>query len=164
MSDCKAAYTPMETGLKLMKYESKQADLPYQNLIGALMYLSVATRPDITHAVSYLSQFNNCYGEEHWKAAKRILRYLQGTKDYKLKYEKINNSELVGYADADWAACQIDRRSYTGYCFIMCGGAISWESRKQKTIALSTAEAEYMSLTECKRSGSFKTVTTRYGH
>lgn len=80
MTDCKPAKTPMEVGLKLEKAE-KKGQYEYRNLIGCLMYIAVCTRPDIAHAVSMLSQFNDCYSEAHWKAAKRVLRYLKGTMD-----------------------------------------------------------------------------------
>jgi len=151
MQDCKTVSTPMEVGTKLEKRTSEeQENLPYQNLIGSLMYLSVASRPDISFAVSYLSQFNNCYSNQHWIAAKRVLRYLKGTMDMNLIYKKTGN-QIIGFADADWASCTVDRRSYTGYCFMFAGGIIIWESKKQRTVALSTAKAEYMSLTEASK-------------
>lgn len=81
MEECKSCVTPIEPHLKLEKLAKCDESLPYQNLIGSLMFLAVATRPDIMFAVSYLSQFNNCYGTEHFKSAKRILRYLKGTKE-----------------------------------------------------------------------------------
>lgn len=86
MLDCKPVTTPIEPGLKLEKGNGFARDVPYQQLIGSLMYLSVLTRPDISCAVSYLSQFNNCYNDIHWRCAKRILRYLQGTKSYGLRF------------------------------------------------------------------------------
>lgn len=149
MIDCKPAKTPLETKLELEVVEEK-IDVPYQRLIGSLMYLAVLTRPDISFSVSYLSQFNNCYKETHWKCAKRILRYLQGTKDYCLKF-KDDNSALVGYVDADWASNSIDRKSYTGFAFKLCSSVISWESAKQKTVALSSTEAEYMAISEAAK-------------
>ena len=130
MSDCKPVTIPMETGIKLTKTTIEEL-YPYQNLIGSLMYLSVATRPDIAHAVSYLSQFNTCFGKEHWIAAKRVLRYLQGTKQLALTFKK-TGKKLYGLADADWASCTLDRRSYTGYVFKYAGAPISWKSRKRK--------------------------------
>lgn len=150
MKNCKVASTPMECKLDIEKTESCDTNLPYQQLIGSLMYLSVLTRPDISFSVNYLSQFNRCHTEVHWNYAKRLLRYLKKTKNYCLKYVKDKN-DLVGYVDADWANCKIDRRSYTGYCFLMSGAPICWESRKQRTVALSSMEAEYMSIAEaCK--------------
>lgn len=88
---------PMVPGLKLEKSSNSNFSVPCQELIGSLMYLSVMTRPDISYAVSYLSKFNNCYDETHWKVAERILRYLQGTKTFCLKFEKCKVFELIGY-------------------------------------------------------------------
>lgn len=153
MKDAIPISTPMEAGMKLTipAKEDERPDLPYQQLIGSLMYISIGTRPDISHTVSYLSQFNVHYGEVHWKAAKRVLRYLKATKDLKLCFDKKEESYPIGYVDADYGSNVIDRRSYTGYAFKMSGACISWESRKQRTPALSTTEAEYMALTEaCK--------------
>lgn len=150
MVKCKSSDTPMEKNLKLDKAKSICQKYPYQQLLGALMYLCVLTRPDIAYAVSFLSQYNNFYDETHWKHLKRVLKYLSKTKDYGLKYVE-GNSSLIGFVDADWASCSIDRKSYTGYIFKLSGSAISYECRKQKTVALSSTEAEYMALSEaCK--------------
>lgn len=153
MLDTKTFKTPMEVKLNLDNNETSdsiRAQYPYQKLIGCLMYLSILTRPDISYSVSYLSQFNNSYNETHWKYAKRVLKYLKATENYCLRYTG-DNSDLQGFADADWAANSIDRRSYTGYAFKLCGSVVSWESSKQKTIALSSSEAEYMSLSEAAK-------------
>ena len=114
------------------------------------MYLGIETRPDIAQAISVLSQFNKCHQRAHWIAAKRILRYLKGTMDLKLTYMK-DDEKLKSYVDADWGNCIDDRRSYTGLTFILSGAAISWESRKQGTVALSSTVAEYMSLTDATK-------------
>lgn len=150
MLDCKETNTPMELKLNIDKNDSVcDTKVPYQQLIGSLMYLSVLTRPDIAFSVSFLSQFNTCHTSTHWHYAKRILRYLKKTKHYCIKYVK-GNSELLGFADADWAN-GTDRKSFTGYCFVLSGGVVSWESRKQRTVALSSMEAEYMAMAEaCK--------------
>lgn len=150
MENCKPISTPIEPYLKLEKSENCDKNIPYQNLIGTLMYLAVASRPDIAYSVSYLSQFNNAYSEEHFKYAKRILRYLKGTIDVGICYTK-SYEDMYGMADADWAGCKIDRRSYSGYCFKYANGCISWESKKQRCVALSTAEAEYIALTEAAK-------------
>ncbi|BES94054.1 Hydra magnipapillata [Nesidiocoris tenuis] len=148
MTDCKPIGTPMDPKTKLEKAtDCDQQSYPYQNLIGALMYLSVATRPDISYTVSYLSQFNNSFGKEHWQAAKRVLKYLKGTKEMSLLYRK-TSQPIVGYTDADWGSCTIDRRSYSGFCFIFAGSPICWAAKKQTTVALSTAEAEYAAIAE----------------
>lgn len=159
MTDAITVATPMEPGLKLtLPKEDEEIEVPYRELIGSLMYIAIGTRPDIAHTVSYLSQFNTHYGGVHWKAAKRTLRYLKGTKDFKLHFQK-GQSETKGYADADYGNSVIDRRSFTGYVFMLSGGPISWEARKQRTVALSTTEAEYMSLAEaCKEAIYLKTL------
>ncbi|XP_033222505.1 secreted RxLR effector protein 161-like [Belonocnema kinseyi] len=123
---------------------------PFRELIGALMYVAIGTRPDITHAVNSFSQFNGCNRNVNWTAAKCMLRYLKGTIDLKLVYKK-DNENLRGYNYADWGNCIIDRRSYTGSTFILSGAKISWESRKQRTVALSSTEAEYMSITNAAK-------------
>jgi len=149
MDDCNPISTPLDGNEKLKKPDSQEdtTKYPYQSLIGSLMYLAVSTRPDISYTVSALSQFNQNHGEEHWNAAKRVLRYLKGTLDYGLTFRKTGES-LHGYVDADWAGCIDDRRSFTGYCFILADAAISWEAKKQRTVALSSTEAEYMALSE----------------
>ena len=155
MEHCKPVSTPMNISEKLSKSmcpkndeERKEVEkLPYQNLIESLMYLAVSTRPDISHAVSALSQYNTNYGMQHWVAAKRVLRYLKGTGNKGLIFRKTGKN-LVGYADADWGLNVDDRKSYTGYVFHLANAAVSWESRKQKTVALSSTEAEYMALVD----------------
>lgn len=151
MLECKTADTPMDAKLSINKSEKCNVQFPYQQLVGSLMYLAVLTRPDIFFSVVFLSQFNNCYDSEHWLYAKRVLRYLKKTKHYGLTYTKNGNSKLKGFVDADWGNNVVDRKSYTGLCFTLSDGAISWVSKKQKSVALSSTEAEYMSITEaCK--------------
>jgi hypothetical protein len=148
MEDCKSLSCPLDANEKLKKAESEEdSEFPYQNLVGSLMYLAVSTRPDIAYAVSALSQFNSKPGIEHWNAAKRVLRYIRGTTDYTLTYRS-TGMPIRGYVDADWANCTDDRRSYTGYAFILANAAVSWEAKKQRTVALSSTEAEYMALCE----------------
>ncbi|XP_061723887.1 uncharacterized protein LOC133530075 [Cydia pomonella] len=160
MTDAITVTTPMEPGLKLtLPTQVEEIDVPYRELIGSLMYIAIGTRPDIEHTVSYLSQFNTHYGGVHWKAAKRVLRYLKGTKDMRLTYTHNGYNNVVGYSDADFGNSVIDRRSYTGYVFLVSGGPISWEAHKQRTVALSTTEAEYMALAEaCKEAIYLKTL------
>jgi len=116
-------------------------DLPYQSLIGSLMYLAVCTRPYISRVVSLLSQFNSNFTQQHWTAAKRVLRYLKPSEKSGLTFKKTDKN-LFGYADADWGSNIDDRRSFTGFAFMVAIVAVSWESRKQRTVALSTTEAE----------------------
>ena len=146
--------TSLDPSSQITKPESNSREdmklYPYRELIGSLMYLAIGTRPDIAFAVNYLSQFNTCYTREHWIAGKRILRYLKGTLDSGITFSK-TGKQLEGFADADWGSCPEDRRSYTGYAFLLAGAAINWEVKKQRTVALSSTEAEYMSLTEASK-------------
>lgn len=168
ISESKCADTPIEPKLKITKSETCDVKLPYQKLIGCLMYIAVLTRPDIVFSVNFLSQFNNCYNDKHWAYAKRILKYLKKTKSLCLKFSASGNCQLEAFVDADWASNVIDRRSYTGYFFRLSNGAISWETKKQTTVALSSTEAEYMGIAEsCKeavymRSLIFELTSTMY--
>lgn len=154
MTDCKSVSTPMDSNICFDDSDNNSdlcdKTIPYQRLIGSLMYLAVLTRPDIAYTVSFLSQYNNCYTDLHWKCAKRVLRYLAGTRSCVLSFSK-DGCELEGYVDADWAGNVKDRKSYTGFVFKLAGAAISWESNKQKTVALSSTEAEYMALSEASK-------------
>jgi len=132
MANATPVATPLEPNCKIDKADEEEADKskrPYQELIGSLIYLAVSTRPDIAHAVNFLSQFNTCHGDEHWSAAKRVLRYLRGTINQGLNYSE-TREEIKGYVDADWPNDIIDRRSYMGYVFVSSGCAISWAFRK----------------------------------
>lgn len=154
MTECNPVSTPLENGIKLEKGDKCDPHSRYRSLIGCIMYIAVCTRPDIAHAASLLSQFNNSHSDTHWKAAKRVLRYLKGTMDYNIVFEK-STVGVAGYIDADWASNQVDRRSYTGYVFKIGNSAVSWESRKQRTVALSSTEAEYMALSEGAKEALF---------
>ncbi len=110
------------------------------------MYLSVNTRPDIAYAVGNLAKFNSCPSRVHWTALKRVLRYLKGTMSYGIQYKKNSGSCVIGFSDADWAGDVNDWKSTSGYLFQMNGGALTWKSKKQDCVALSTAEAEYVAL------------------
>lgn len=148
--ECNSVCTPLPENFDFNLIGKSAQNPLYQRLIGSLMYLAVLTRPDICFSVSFLSQFNNCATDYHWQCAKRILRYLKGTKDFSMKFEK-DNLNLIGYVDADWGSNKIDRKSYTGYVFKFAGGSISWRSCKQKTVALSSTEAEYMAISEATK-------------
>lgn len=149
MNNCKPMWTPTDANVKLKKSENQQEilkNIPYQEIIGCLLYLSQGTRPDITYTVNSLSRYNNQPTNEHWMALKRVMRYLKATMSMKLVYKKNVDEIISGYCDSDWASNIEDRRSCTGYLFLFQGAAISWNSKKQQTIALSTSEAEYMAL------------------
>ena len=149
MYDCKAVSAPVNPDLKLVAAENPKDVLNqqmYQAIVGSLLYLSTKTRPDISYAVSSVARFCAEPTQQHWVAVKRILRYLKGTSNYRLSFKNNSGSEITGYSDADWAGDTGDRKSTSGYVFIQAGGAISWKSSKQKCVALSTAEAEYVAL------------------
>lgn len=121
-------------------------DVPYREAVGSILYLAQCTRPDISFAVGNVSQFNKNPGKAHWNAVKRIFRYLKGTIDYKLSFSQENSDGLCEFCDSDWGSNVNDRKSFTGYVFMFHGGPISWSCKKQATVALLTAEAEYMTL------------------
>jgi hypothetical protein len=153
MQDCRPMATPMVTNWKKIDASKSEGVDPtlYRQLIGSLMYL-VNTRPDLCFVVNTLSQFMVEPKHVHWVAAKHVLRYLCGTVEFGLSYIQGDGVKLVGYSDADWAGSAVDRKSTSGCCFSLGSGAISWFSRKQKSVALSSAEAEYMaaSLASCE--------------
>jgi hypothetical protein len=141
MLECK----PMKVNLKLLVDTSSDlidATL-YKQIIGLLMYL-MNTRPDICFSVNTLSQFLVEPRHVHLVAAKHVMRYLKGTLDCGLSYDRDHNFTLSGYTDSDWAGSVVDRKITSGCCFSFGSTMISWQSRKQSSIALSTAEAEYI--------------------
>ncbi|KAL0312239.1 UNVERIFIED_CONTAM: Retrovirus-related Pol polyprotein from transposon TNT 1-94 [Sesamum radiatum] len=115
-------------------------DIPYASAIGSLMYAQVCTRPDIAFAVGMLGRYQSNPGLDHWRAAKKVMRYLQGTKDYMLMYRRTENLEAVGHSDSDFAGCVDSRKSTSGYIFMIASGAVSWRGAKQTLIATSTME------------------------
>ncbi len=158
MEDCKPVGTPFDANSKLLKFSDEEfgnvqiemEGVPYKAAVGSLMYAMVGTRPDLAFAVSTVSQFMAKAGPPHWMAVKRIMRYLKGTLDLKLSLGG-NDIALRGFCDADWAGDTNDRRSTTGYVFLVGDGVISWKCKKQPTIALSTTEAEYMATSHCTK-------------
>ena len=149
LKDCKAVSTPLAMNEKLSKEDgSEQADEKvYRQIVGSLLYLT-ATRPDIMFAASLLARYMHGPTKKHMGTAKRVLRYIQGTLDYGIAYEKGKEAMLVGYCDSDWSGCEDDMRSTSGYAFHLGSGVFSWASVKQSSVALSTAEAEYVSAAE----------------
>jgi hypothetical protein len=124
--------------------------IPYKAVVGSLMYAMVGTRPDLAFLVSMVSQFMSRAGPSHWMAVKRIMRHLKGTLDLKLCIGGKDVS-LRGYCDADWGGDANEQRSTTGYVFFVGVGTISWNYKRQPTIALSTTEAEYMATCQCTK-------------
>ena len=149
MEHAKAVATPVDPSVKLEKAKEDSEIFDqgrYQSAVGSLLYLSIGTRPDITYAVSNLARYCARPTKEHWLAIKRIIRYLIGTLDCGLFYCKDGSKKCIGFSDADWGGDINDRKSTSGYLFQISGAAVSWRSKKQTCVALSTAEAEYMAL------------------
>lgn len=152
MDQCKPASTPIEANLQLKRAElPANLDKPYRELIGCLTYLVVTSRPDLSAAVSYFSQFQSNPTEDHWVHAKRMLRYLRGTTSHGLVYRKSEATvgQIVGFADANWATDINDRHSVSGYAFKVYGATTAWSTKKQRTVALSSTEAECSALADC---------------
>jgi hypothetical protein len=150
MSNCNPVPTPMTGALTQLDESgnfSPTDQKAYQSVVGCLNYLTTHTRPDIAFAVGSLSRFMANPGEHHAAAAKRVLRYLAGTKQHGLHYRRTSNIDVLdAYSDADYAEDKDTRKSTTGLCLLMNGAAVSWSSRRQSTVASSTAEAEYTAL------------------
>jgi hypothetical protein len=152
MEDCKPLDNPLAENQKLVEGQGafteeekkSMASVPYRSAIGSLMYLMVSTRPDLVATLGILSRFMENLGRTHWEAVKRVLRYVQRTKSYGLLYKRSGNLEVVGFCDSNWGGCLDTRRSTSGYVFLMSGGAISWCSKRQKSTAQSSCEAEYV--------------------
>ncbi|MBA3284506.1 MAG: hypothetical protein H0U27_05530 [Nitrosopumilus sp.] len=155
MSDCKTVNTPMAVESKgeekIKEIERKFDTVTYQSAIGSLIYLSIATRPDISYAVNQAAQAMQSSTEYDWQKVKRIFRYLKGTKTLKLKYSKNKENKTTGYSDASYAENRKDRKSTSGYIFLKANGAISWKSKKQPIVSLSSMEAEYIALTSAAK-------------
>ena len=150
MKDCNAISTLIEFGLKLnIDHERKKVDnILYKQIVGSLMYLTT-TRPYIMYSVSLISRYIENPTEIHLLATKRILCYLQGTRDFRLFYKKGEKLELFGFTNSDYARDQDDRRSTSGYVFMLGTGAVSWSSKKQQIVSLSTTEVEFIVATAC---------------
>jgi hypothetical protein len=166
MENSKAVFTPVQTGTKLSEATDKPKDekqemaiheedtfnkTAYQQAVGSLMYVMVGTRPDLAFAVALVSKFCSNPSTTHWLAVKRIFRYLKGTANYGIEYQATRADQLIGYCDSDWGNDNTDRRSIGGYVHLLAGGAISWKSKKQNTVALSSTEAEYMATTQAAK-------------
>ena len=151
--NAKPADTPMDPSVKLLSNQGEPLSDSgrYRRLVGKLNYLTV-TRPDISFAVSVVSQFLNSPCQEHMDVVIRILRYIKCAPGKGLVYENKGHTQIVGYSDADWAGSPIDRRSTSGYCVLVGGNLISWKSKKQNVVARSSAEAEYraMAMATCE--------------
>ena len=160
LSKCKPVHSPMSAVLPSQEEEEispEEHDLLrehgvrelYPSLLGAMWYLAICSRPDIVYCCQSLSRFASKPRWKHWKALKRLLRYLRGTTNMALEFKKgAQDMQLIGYSDADWAGDHATRKSTTGYCFSLGGSLISWKTSAQGCVALSTAEAELVALTK----------------
>ena len=150
METTKPIGTPMSSSCKLDKDEcGKSVDQKlYRGMIGSLLYLT-ASRPDIMFSVCMCARFQSAPKESHLLAVKRIFRYLSGSIEIGLWYSRESSYELIAYSDADFAGCKLDRKSTSGTCQFLGVNLISWSSKKQNSVALSTAEAEYIAAGSC---------------
>ena len=157
--DLKPSAIPMDPAATLLKSQSpstladiaKMKHIPYREAVGSLMYAAMGTRPDIAFATSTVAQFLENPGWAHWEAVKRIFRYLKGTRNVSLVYGG-KQEDLQGWTDADGAS-QEHRRAISGYVYMVDGGAVSWSSKKQELVTLSTTEAEYVAMTHAAKEG-----------
>ena len=157
LEDAKELTVPIDSNIHLSKVDCPTSDeekaemkkIPYREAIGALNWVAIASWPDIVFVIGQLAQFLENLGWVHWEAAKQVIRYLKGTKELKLTYGENGKGGLVGYVDADGAS-QEHRHAISGYVVII-DGAVSWCSKKQELVTLSTMEAEYMSATHAAK-------------
>lgn len=157
LEDARPVSMPMDPHIQLSMAQSPQTaseaakmrNVPYREAVGSLMYASLGTRPDITYAVSILACFSDNPGRAHWEAVKRVFCYLAGTKQLKLTYGA-ESYDLVGYTDVDGSMHE-DRKAISGYAFLIDGGAVSWSSKRQEIISLSTTESEYVAITHASK-------------
>ncbi|XP_066954374.1 uncharacterized protein [Macrobrachium rosenbergii] len=160
MNECNPKAIPCDLSVnKLISSDSKELANPklYREIVGSLIYIMTGTRPDLSYVVTKLSQYMSNPTVAHLSLARHVLKYLNGTLHYCLTFKKSDDPLcLVGYCDSDWGASE-ERRSNTGYCFKLYEGGplISWKTKKQKVVSLSTYEAEYVVITNAMQEGNF---------
>ena len=149
--------TPLPVGIVLDTNMSPNTDSekqqmshkPYCPILGSVMWGQLATRPDLSFAVSLLSRFQVNPGNEHWNALMHVIGYIKNTLDYGLTYSRDAELTPLAYVDADYGGCRDMKRSTSGYIFTMAGAPVTWSSKRQATVALSTVEAEYVAMSRC---------------
>ena len=156
-NSCTPVQTPLNPGVSLSHDQCPKTaedveamrSVPYSHAVGSLMYLAISTHPDIAYAVGVLSRFSSNPGMSHWAAVKHLFRYLKVTMDYKLTYrpDPCSTSLFTTYSDADHGGCKDSGKSTGAYVVKMGSGAVSWRSKLQTIVALSTTEAEYIAAT-----------------
>jgi hypothetical protein len=153
MMNCNPCATPMEARLKLTKSVEDDVVNPttYRSIIGRLRYI-VNTRPDLAFSVGVVSRYMEAPSKQHWAAVKHILRYLKGTVEFGCKYEHGTALKpfLLGYSDSDFAGDTEDRKSTTGVVYFLGSSLVTWSSQKQKIVALSSCEVEYVAAAACQ--------------
>jgi hypothetical protein len=155
MQDVNPASMPLNHSIKLIvpvgnSNNKPSISEPYAKAISSLMYATLGTQPNISFVVQHLSQFMHCFANEHWTAIKHVFQYLKGTKHNGITYKAGDKIEIEVFADTDFANCA-DTLSVGGYALVINGSCITWSSKKQRTMALSTTEAEYIALTEAAK-------------
>jgi len=155
MAEAKPRSTPLPPGITLSIKDSPETQdeademkgIPYCKALGSLMWLQVATHPDLSYTVNLLSCFAHNPGQAHWNALKHALSYVKGILDYGITYFCNSSLHPFGYIDSDYARDVDGQKSTEGHMFFVGGGLVSWASKRQETIALSTVEVEYMAFT-----------------
>ena len=167
LDDAESAITPLPE--RYEPEENKGTCTPefqqqYQSVIRSLLYVMLGTRPDISYAVIKMAQFTSNPSSDHMNKAKQIICYFGSTPDLSLVFDGGSDKGSIAFCDSDWASDKIKRKPQTGYFFQLAGASISWQSRAQKTIALSSTEAEYMALCDsCKQAKWIKTLFSELG-
>lgn len=152
MMECNAVSVPAEPNQVLCVNSTDEiSSFPYREAIGSLIYLAIATRPDISYAIGSCSRFMEKPSQMHANAVKRILKYVKGTLNFGIYYESNCDFGLRGYSDADYAGDVDNRRSTLGYAFLYGSCLISWCSAKQRSVTLSTTESEYVAAAEAMK-------------
>lgn len=161
LGSAKPVPTPISVGEKLTiedqptSEEDKQemSLVPYRAAVGCLIYLTIWTRFDVAKATQEVARFSMNPGKRHWQAVKRVYRYLNGTKEYGITYQRSGKDrlQLCGWSDADWAADSDSRRSIATYAFTVAGAAVSWSCKLLPTMCLSSTESEYGAVTRAGR-------------
>jgi hypothetical protein len=149
--------TPLPVGIlldndmspKTDSEKKEMSDKPYRPILGTVMWGQLATRPDLSFSVSLLARYQSNPGKEHWNALMHVIGYIKNTLDFGLTYSRDYEISPYAFVDSDYGGCRDTRRSTSGYVFLMAGGAVSWSSKRQASVALSTVEAEYVAMSRC---------------
>jgi len=156
MHSCSPLTIPLRYGLSLSTEDclantseiEEMRKVPYCEALGSLMWMQVTTRPDLFYPVNLLARFAHNPGKAHWNTLKHVLGYIKGTLDYTIRYRAGATLDPVRYVDSDFAGCKNTRRSTEGNIFMVAGGLVSWETKRQDMVALSTVEAKFMAFSQ----------------